>query len=371
MYFFKGALFMTKLTIKMFLPAAAMVIVSGCTYSSDALFPSLFGSDAQEEIAIQETAPKDAVPALGSTNFEPVKISEGSATGTLVGQKVVTFRGELSQLQSSISSNNAQLQQIRASVINNALQYHKVIGMIEAKLQVGTTPGNPQMFAMLQNAQNNIQVMNSNANTLSQLAAKVSSDAANTDYLVDSIRAAYAISGAVDEDHRQLRILENEANQTSILMNSLLNEINSDILRQQQYVETAKETIVGLSAAIKDGSYGVNNVPMSGSVGSSSRFGGQAVASGKPLFVAKFNKSGVKYKDGLKQAVSNAVARKPGVIFDVVAVSPAKGTPAIAKNNATQIFQDMIDMGVSADRINLSARTSGNVSSSEVQIFVR
>ena len=154
-------------------------------------------------------------------------------------------------------------------------------------------------------------------------------------------------------------------------MNSLLNEINSDILRQQQYVETAKETIVGLSAAIKDGSYGVNNVPMSGSVGSSSRFGGQVVASGKPLFVAKFNKSGVKYKDGLKQAVSNAVARKPGVIFDVVAVSPAKGTPAIAKNNATQIFQDMIDMGVSADRINLSARTSGNVSSSEVQIFVR
>ena len=154
MYFFKGALFMTKLTIKMFLPAAAMVIVSGCTYSSDALFPSLFGSDAQEEIAIQETAPEGAVPALGSTNFEPVKISEGSATGTLVGQKVVTFRGELSQLQSSISSNNAQLQQIRASVINNALQYHKVIGMIEAKLQVGTTPGNPQMFAMLQNAQN-------------------------------------------------------------------------------------------------------------------------------------------------------------------------------------------------------------------------
>ena len=361
---------MTKITVKMFLSSLAIFAASGCTYSSDALFPSLFGTDAQEDMAVQESVPEGAVPDLGSTNFEPVEIKEGSATGTLVGQKVVTFRSELSQLQTSISNNNAQLQQIRASVINNALQYHKVIGMIEAKLQVGTTPGNPQMFGMLQNAQNNIQVMNANANTLSQLAAKVSSDAANTDYLVDSIRAAYAISGAVDEDHRQLRILENEANQTSILMNSLLGEINSDILRQQQYIETAKENIVGLSEAIKTGSYGVNNVPLAG-VDSQSRFGMQTGVSGNPLFVAKFNKPGVNYKEGLRQAVSSAVSKKPGVIFDVVAVSSAKGSPAIAKNNATQIFQEMIDMGVGADKINLSARTSGSAETSEVQIFVR
>lgn len=351
----------------------SLFVMSGCAYSSDALFPSLFGSDEQEGIASGSSdSDENAVPGLGSTNFEPVKISEGSNTGTFVGQKVAMFRSELTQLQSAIRSNNAQLQQIRASVVNNALQYHKVIGMIEAKLQVGTTPGNPNMFGMLEGAQNNIQVMNANTNALSQLAARVSADTANTDYLVDAIRASYSISGAVDEDHRQLRILENEANQTSILMNSLLNEVNSDVIRQKQYIATANDNISGLASAIKVGSYGVNNVPMSGSNVSAARFGAaaQAVGSGSPLFVAKLNKAGDKYKSGLKQAVNSARAKKPSVIFDVVAVSPASGNTAGAKSNATQIFQDLIDMGVSADRINLSAKT-GNVSSSEVQVFVR
>ena len=364
---------MTKSATNLSFMMLAVFVMSGCSYSSDALFPSLFGSDEQENIASgAPEASEDVVPGLGSTNFEPVKISEGGNTGTFVGQKVVMFRSELTQLQSAIRSNNAQLQQIRASVINNALQYHKVIGMIEAKLQVGTTPGNPNMFAMLEGAQNNIQVMNANTNALSQLAAKVSADAANTDYLVDAIRASYSISGAVDEDHRQLRILENEANQTSILMNSLLNEVNSDIVRQKQYVATASDNISGLAAAIKVGSYGVNNVPMSGTSAAASHFGSstQAIGSGSPLFVAKLNKAGTKYKDGLKQAVSSARAKKPSVVFDVVAVSPVNGNSAGAKSNATQIFQDLIDMGVGADKINLSAKT-GNVTSSEVQIFVR
>ena len=362
---------MTNSAIKTPLAMAAMFIISGCAYSSDALFPSLFGSDKQESMAVQDSDFEEgAVPALGSTNFEPVEISEGNNTGTFVGQKVVTFRNELTQLQSSIRANNATLQQIRASVINNALQYHKTTGTIEAKLQVGTTPGNPQMFAMLESAQNNVQVMNANTNALTQLAGKIAADTANTDYLVDAIRAAYTISGAVDEDHRQLHILENEASQTSVLMNSLLNEVNSDIARQKQYINTANDTIVNLSSAIKVGSYGVNNVPM-GPAYNATRFGATpTVSSSSPLFVAKFNKAGVNYKDGLKKAVESAQAKKPSVVFDVVAVSPASGSSAVAKNNATQIFQDMIDMGVGADRINLSAKV-GTGSSSEVQIFVR
>ncbi|MBQ9732279.1 MAG: hypothetical protein IJV97_04240 [Alphaproteobacteria bacterium] len=357
---------MTKSANKIYL-SAMLFLLGGCAYSSDALFPSLFGEDEQEPAVVSDDAD---VAVVGSATFEPVKISEGSNTGTFVGQKVVTFRNELTQLQGSISNNNAQLQQIRTSVVNNALQYHKAIGMIEAKLQVGTTPGNPQMFAMLEGAQNNIQVMNANANALTQLAAKVAADSANTDYLVNAIRSAYTISGAVDEDHRQLHVLENEAGQTSILMNSLLNEINNDISRQKQYINTASDTIVHLSSAIKVGSYGVNNVPFSTPSATNSFGSAPVVNSGSPLFAVKFNKAGIKYQDGLKKAVSNALSKKPSVVFDIVAVNPAGSSAAIAKNNATQIFQEMVDMGVNPANINLSAK-SGAGTSSEVQIFVR
>lgn len=259
---------MKKTVLRLSLVSALSLVISACSFSKDALFPSLVGSDSQEEIKTRGTNIVDfdgnALPELGSTNFEPVEVSEGGNTGTFVGQKVVSFRNELSQLQVAIRQHNAELQKIRASVIANAQQYHKTVGTIEAKLQVGTTPGNPNMFALLQNAQNNIQIMNANTDALTQLAARVASDTAMTSYLLDSIKSAYGVSGAVDEDHRQLRILENETNQTAILMNSLLNEVNTDVMRQQQYVQTARNYIIDLNSAIKVGSYGVNNVPLVG-----------------------------------------------------------------------------------------------------------
>lgn len=368
---------MKNIAIKLSLASLSIFAFSGCTYSSDALFPSLMGMDSAEEISAQSSADikNGDLPDLGSTNFKPLEISQGGNTGTFVGQKVVTFRTELSQLQNAIRKHNEDLQKVRGSVINNALQYHKLIGTIEAKLQVGTTPGNPQMFNMLQAAQNNIQVMNANTIALNQLSTRVTSDSAMTNYLLDSIRAAYSVSGAVDEDHKQLRILENETNQTSILIASLLNEINSDASRQQQYIETARNYIVDLSGAIKAGSYGVNNVPLAtGSYKTMSNNGNVSSTSGSPLFVAKFNKTNVKYHDGLKQAVSRAIEKKPGVMFEVVAVTPASGNALsqnAAKNNASQIFQDMIDMGVGAERISLSSKTSGATNSAEVQIFVK
>ena len=324
---------MKKIVLTLSLISGSLIL-GGCAFSSDALFPSLVGSSSQEAYNADKNAPESAdLPMLGSSNFEPLEVSEGGDTGTFVGQKVIAFRNELSQLQNAIRTNNSELQKIRASVISNASQYHKTIGAIEAKLQVGTTPGNPQMYAMLQSAQNNVQLMTVNSNALQQLSARVTSDASVVNNLLDSIRATFAISGAVDEDHRQLRILQNETNQTAILIGSLLNEVNSDVVRQIQYNETANSNIVQLDSAIKRGNYGVSNVPLGSSVpvlnlGNKPAAMGYAPANGslsgavagKPLFVAKFNKSNVNYKDGLRRAVNAAKSKKPNVVFEVVAV---------------------------------------------------
>lgn len=368
---------MKKIAIKLSFASITMMFLSGCTFGSDALFPSIFGTEAQENAAAsyQNTG---NLPILGTTNFEPIEIEEGSNTGTFVGQKVISFRNELTQLQTSIKKHNEELQKVRSSVINNAMQYHKTIGTIEAKLQVGTTPGNPNMYALLQSAQNNIQIMNINTDTLNQLSARAASDAAMTTYLLDSIRSAYGVSGAVDEDHRQLRILENETNQTSILMNSLLSEVNADISRQQQYIESARNYIIDLNSSIKVGSYGVNNVPLPGTTVSAGSnpilIGNPNVANLKPLFVAKFNKANVNYEDALKQAVSNAVSAKPNVRFEIVAVTPSNAAQLSKTNvqkNAGEIFKEITNMGVSADKVSLSSKTSGDTNVPEVRIYVK
>ncbi len=364
--------------------SGSLLMLGGCAFSSDALFPSLVGSSSQEAYNAEKNGIDSAdLPMLGSSSFEPLEVSKGGDTGTFVGQKVISFRNELTQLQNAIRTNNSELQKIRTAVISNASQYHKTVGAIEAKLQVGTTPGNPQMYALLQSAQNNVQQMNVNSNALQQLSARVTSDASVVNNLLDSIRATFSISGAVDEDHRQLRILQNETNQTAILINSLLNEVNSDVSRQIQYNETANSNIVQLDSAIKRGSYGVSNVPLSAPmpvITSASRtapasFNADNTAvAGKPLFVAKFNKGNVNYKDGLRRAVNAAKAKKANVVFEVVAVTPISGGASArsnAQNQATTIFQEIVNMGVNAERVSLSSRTNAEASSPEVQIFVR
>ena len=92
--------------------------------------------------------------------------------------------------------------------------------------------------------------MSLNANALDNLSVKVSNDATSTVYLIDSVRAAFHISGAVDEDHRQLRVLQNEAEQLSVTINSLNNQVTDDSARQQQYLASAQSQLSRLNAAI-------------------------------------------------------------------------------------------------------------------------
>lgn len=358
---------------------AMVVALSGCAYSNDAIFPSLFGTDVQENIVEEHEAAAAGI-TLGTTDFKPVNISNVADTGTFVGKKVITFRNELNQLQTSIQKNNAQLQNLRKSVVENALQYHKTVGMMEAKLQVGTTPGNPRMFDLFNSAQNNIQTMSMNLLSLNQLSALVAADTANTDYLSESIRAAYSISGAVDEDHANLRTLENESNQTSVLMHSLLNELNGDVVRQQQYIDTANTNLAALNEAIKVGSFGVNNVNINArpvnrnlqSVALNKLSGAAEVnasVNARPLFAVNFANKNVDYHAGLKQAVETAIAKKNNVVFEVVANNPLKGTNA--QEYATAIFQEIVGMGVSADRINIVSKTDVTATNPSVMVFVQ
>ena len=397
---------MKNITIKFPLLSALIMVLCSCSHNND----SLYGSSERPDSAPTTSVYAANMPALGTTNFEALDISNGAKTGTFVGQKVVEFRNDLNQLQKSIRANNEELQKIRASITANALQYHKTTSVIETKLQIGTTPGNPHMFALLQAAHNNVQLMSANTSALDQLSAKVTSDAAMTTHLLDSIRASYAISGAVDEDHRQLRVLENEASQTSILVNSLLSELDSDASLQRQYVENANHYLSSLDPAIKQGNYGgtlfapvrrgnyhqvsVDQPAQRPAVQQPRQYQPQSsqyttpggnpapkpamdsgrpivAVTGKPSFAVKFAHENVDYIDGLKNAVSSALATKPNASFDVVALTPSNGNQEATQKYAGKVFADITGMGVSPDKISLSGRTTSSVTVPEVQVFVR
>ncbi len=372
---------MTFQKAKIFTSLSLVIALSGCSFSSDALFPSLTGSDAQE-VQLQDnnqiisSSEINTPPTMGSTNFEPISVSAAGATGTFVGQKVVTFRNELKQLQETIRTRNETLQAIRGKTSMDAAKYHSIVALIKSRLQVGTTPGNPDIFARWQDAQSMISQMNNNISMMNQLATQVASDAAMTAYLSDSIRAAFNVSGAVDEDHRQLRILEDETNQTAVLIERLLSELNHDINRQQQYTENEKSNLNTLTVAIKGGQlYGSSLATSSFDVNTPSYSPlPDATVKSKPLFIVRFNKPNVPYEQGLYQAVKRVLEVKKDAEFELVAVTPVSKTKVSninARRSAETVLRSLTSMGMPASRVNLSAMSSNDADSVEVHLYVK
>lgn len=372
---------MRNLAIKLSIISYAIITTAACTFGEDRLFPGMGNDQVVSSSAYDSAKPYSLGETgldLGSTVFEPVKITDGKNTGTFVGQKVVAFRSELNNLQDAIKKHNADLQKVRKSVIVNAAEYHQNVSAVESKLQVGTTPGNPHVVASLQNAQNKISAMNDNAVAMNQLAMRVAADAEMSSYIISSIQASYAVSGAVDEDHKQLRILQNEAEKTNVVLNNILRETNEDYNRQQNYINTANRTTMSLEAPVRAGhfsGYGQGNAPvaitpMHGANASQVAFNN----SNSPLMVIKFNSSKVNYTSGLNKAVEEVLMAKPSAMFEIVAVSPMDSSRDVRNNariKATEVFQNVVKAGVSPEKVALSARSSNSAISPEVHIFVK
>lgn len=332
--------------------------------------------------ATQPAASPPGLPAASPAT------TPGSPTGTYVGQKIGQLRGELVRLQGLISSHNAELQQNRAEMIQQSRLYHQIVASVNSRLQVGTTPGNPELIAQWNQAQAELDKIDGAIAKLNRLTNATAGDASMATYLLDSTRAAYSLSGAVDEDHRQLAILEDEINRTVVLIERLLNELSDDLQRQNNYLAGERRNLQLMSVAVKNGElYGPSlyNRPFV-------QFGGspmqpptaagapapqaQPPGNRRPLVVIKFDRPNVEYEQQLYAAVSQALDRKADAVFDLVAVAPAKPGPGAAsgvaaRRNAEHVMRSLTNMGLPPTRVTLSATNSGQIQANEVHLYVR
>lgn len=323
-------------------------------------------------------------PPLGTSNFQPTPPTPGAPTGTYVGAKVQQLRQDLVNMQAAISQHNNDLQQLRNTTVQHSQAYHGIVAAISARLQVGTTPGNPVLVQQWNEAQGDLDRLDSDIAGMNSLENKVTADSAMSAYLLQSVRAAYGLSGAVDEDHRQLAILEDETNRTVVLIDRLLNELSQDVRRQSDYVSRERGNLSTLSLAISNGElYGQSLANRAYQSATPRPYG--AAASGftgadgrRPLVVIRFDRPKVEYEQALYSALSKTLERRPDASFDLVAVSAQKGSPAeaainanAARKNAEAVMRSLNSMGLPADRVTLSAATSPTASTNEVHLYVR
>ncbi|WP_041794107.1 hypothetical protein [Pararhodospirillum photometricum] len=353
---------------KHFVLVTAGLALAACQSGNNVLFPSLSGSSGGSSIA---TAIEGGPPQLGSTYFEPEGVTPGEPTGTFVGQKVVSYRQELAQLQETIRNQNTQLQALRNKTIQDSNGYHENVASMRARLQLGTTPGNPILMNRWETAQAQLNTINQDVVLMDQLGQMIAVNQDTATYLLTSVRSSYAIPGAVDEDHRQLRIVEDEAQQTAVLIDRLLSELNSDIRRQTAYVGNEKINLGSLSTAIRNGQLfgavgpdGYSTAPV---MAGPSPTPAAMAPSGVPLVVVRFDQPNVRFEEPLTRAAQAALARNPNASFSVVAVS--SGAAGTAARGAEQVVRVLSRLGIPPGRITQTATTSSGTD--EVRVFVR
>lgn len=319
---------------------------------------------------------------LGTGDFTPEGVTLGPETGTEVGRRVAQLQGELQQLQTSVSAQNERLQEVRSASIRNAQEYFGLVAAISARLQVGTTPGNPILVSQWTEAQLQLEEISNDVARLNNVAARVAGDNATGAFLLRSVRATYGLTGAVDEDHRQLAILEDETNRTAVLIDRLLNEAANDVSRQSAYLGTERANLQTLQLAITNGElYGAsltNRALVSANTFTSNAVATAPRAGNRPLVVIRFDRDDVQYEQAVYQAVGAALDRKPQAAFDLVAVSPGAGSPAevaIAQNNARdsaeEVYRTLVNLGLPPGRVTMLSEDRDDVFGQEVHLYVR
>ena len=343
------------------------------TAEADALPPDT-NAAAPAPVATVASAPATA-GGVSVATIMPVNITPGADTGTAVNKTIQGIRSQLAGLETKLSSNAQRLSELRNNGAAAAGSYQLSKAQITTRLQVGTTKGNPELVAQWNAAQSSLDSLSGNINGLNALGTDVANDSSAAHFALNQIGATFNVSGAVDEDHRQLSLLQDETSQTLVMIDRLLTEVSEAVQRQTSYVASERGSLTVLSNSIKDGELygGTPGITQASATG-----GIQLASAGTPLVVIRFDRANVDYQQILYAALSQALQGRPNAGFEVVAVSPTRGTAASVQTTQTasaryaqDVMRSMTNMGVPATRMSVAAATDPGAASSEVRVFVR
>ncbi len=347
----------------------------------------------------------------------------GPSSGTVVGNRALELRDEVIRLRSSVNLNSNEFAVQRSSGAAGAVQYHSTVAAITARLQNGTTRGNPILLRQWDEADQALTEVSGSLGRLNTLQTAVEADASLASYLLESIQAAFDLSGAIDEDHDQLKLLRDEVSRMVVQLDYLRAQVTNDIQRQTTYLTTERQNLQTLAFAVSRGELLGNSLasrpvivtpstvamlpntampvmmpgPEPMSPATYMQESGQAPAPaaapvssvvsadsavapslGHLLVLIRYNQPVVDYEAQLSQAVGNALERRPNAQFSIIAVSPMMGDPAdlakeqeVAGRNAEAVKRSLVQLGMAPSRISVANTQTQNASTPEVHVYIR
>lgn len=327
-------------------------------------------------------------------------------TETIVSRKVDELNGELRKLQNKVGDISSTLTSLERDSEKLSVEYYSNLATINTQLQNGTTPGNPRLVKKVKAAENQLEDLSGNISRLNQLAVDTAHIATEASFLLEATRAAYGLSGAVEEDHIQLAKTEDAINNTIVAIERVMNTMNDDLTRTTAYLSSERNNLRTLSLAVANGDlYGKSltsrpfssasqYTPASYSPQRQSNAAAapapsvtpmpaeqapeQRLANARPLVKIRFDSPDVEYEQAVYTAVNEALDRYPNAAFELVAINPTKGNAAQvaiestrARRNAERVLRTLTQMGLPLDRVDLSYMDNADIQTNEVHLYIR
>ena len=359
-----------------------------------------------EDVADLEPIPEETIqePSILIEDQEMLPDSEDSITddssiarsdqidaepsGTFVGQKIGALREDHDAVNDAFSTHRDSYEEIKSRVYGSSTEFYGTIAAINTKLQLGTTPGNPVLVRQYDQAQGELDNIEEFMREINLLNQKVNADAGVVALLKSTLNKTLRLAGAIDQDHRQLELLEDDTEKLEIDIARLINEITEEISRQAGFAKIENQNMLVMAVAIRNGE------AMGTGILNRSFLAAQALAeagapdqqlavpkvtiSGLPLVVIRFDDPDINYEKTLFDAIGTTVDKKSNATFGLVAVSPIgknEGETRInaskVKKYAERVLRSMVSFGLPSKKVALSAKTSGDVVVPEVHIYVQ
>ena len=313
---------------------------------------------------------------------------EAGPSGTFVGQKINPLREDFIAVAEAFNIHRDSYEEVKSRVYGASTEFYGTIAAVNTKLQLGTTPGNPVLVRQYDQAQSELDNIEEYMREINLLNQKVNADAGVVALLKSTLNKTLRLAGAIDQDHRQLELLEDDTEKLEIDIARLINEITEEISRQAGFAKIENQNMLVMAVAIRNGE------AMGTGILNRSFLAAQALAeagapdeqlevprvniTGLPLVVIRFDDPDIDYEKTLFDAIGTTIDKKAGANFGLVAVSPIgknEGETRInsskVKKYAERVLRSLVSFGLPSKRVALSAKTSGDVVVPEVHIYVQ
>ena len=302
---------------------------------------------------------------------------------TYVGQRILEMEEEFNKLDADIEQGEDNFDELKFNGIKSAENYHSIVAAIAARLQIGTTPGNPILLSQYEQAQTELAEVGAQGQNLVDVGNRIALYSTRVSYLLEQARSAKKLRGAVDEDHRNLSSFQDKLKRRSVDVLRTLEDLNETVRRRDIFLAAERRRLTQLANAISVGeSFGLGlgtltSLPAIDDNENSDigRRSDNLNVSPNPIAVFRIDEQ-EDYEQSLFGAISATLDKAPRASFTLVAVSSSAGDSseqaqraANARNDVSKLISSLVSMGMPVDRISVSSLSAANVENTEVRLY--